>query len=288
MNRQELFEKYSNHLVFRNYRPSSIKHYTGAINRFFQFCISNRDQNNDMLEYAKSYLIHRFNEGISWSGVNVDYSAIRILFVEVLRVEWDYKLVPRPRGRSSLPTVLSGSQIELMINSITNLKHKTIVILMYAAGLRLSEMINLEVAHILIDRSQLKVVSGKGGKDRLVAIPELAVSFLNIYLSAYQPKHWLIEGQPKDCPYSATSISSIIKRAAKRVGIPFSVSAHSLRYAYATHHIENGTDLVSLQNQLGHNNINTTIQYVKLCKFNHRHIKHPIQLLNINKPSQTI
>lgn len=126
-----------------------------------------------MPDYAKAFLVHRFNEGNSWSTVNVDYSAIRILFVHVILLQWDYHFIPRPRGRTSLPSVLSGRQVEAMINSLYNIKHKTIVALMYATGIRIGELINLDVLHLLIDRAQLKVVNGKGGKDRIVAIPNI-------------------------------------------------------------------------------------------------------------------
>jgi site-specific recombinase XerD len=171
-----------------------------------------------------------------------------------------------------------------MINSITNLKHKTIVTLMYATGIRISELINLDVSHVLIDRAQLKVVKGKGGKDRIIAIPDIVLDLLLVYLDIYGPRRILIESYTKGQRYSSSSVAKIIKRAASKAGVPFSVSAHSLRYAYATHHIENGTDLVSLQQQLGHHNITTTIKYVKLCKLNHRHINHPILKLNIKPP----
>ena len=271
MKKSELLSKCKDYLILKNYRPNTIEIYLRSIENFFSYSVISACTDWDMADYAKAFLVHRFKDGKSWSSVNIDYSAIKILFVYVLRLEWDYQLVPRPRGRTSLPSVLSGRQVEAMINNLINLKHKTIVTLMYATGIRISELINLDVSHVLIDRAQLKVVKGKGGKDRIVAIPDIVLHLLHCYLVTYRPRQILIEGHPKQQRYSSSSVTKIIKRTARTVGVPFSVSAHSLRYAYATHHIENGTDLVSLQQQLGHNNISTTIKYVKLCNFNHRH-----------------
>jgi len=288
MKRSELISEYKDYLTLKNYRPQTISSYVWSIEHFLDFSVKLSCSEWDMKDYAKAYLIGKFKEGKSWSSVNIAYSAIRILFVYVLKQEWDYQLIPRPRGRTSLPSVLSGRQVEAMINSINNLKHKTIVTLMYATGIRISELINLDVSDLLIDRAQLKVVKGKGGKDRIIAIPDIVLKLLQHYLYTYQPRHILIEGCPKSKRYSSSSIAKIIKKSAFKAGVPFSVSAHSLRYAYATHHIENGTDLVSLQQQLGHNNITTTIKYVKLCNLNHRHIHHPILKLNIKLPNKII
>jgi len=288
MKKSVLLSQYKDYLTLKNYRVQTIKSYMCSIESFFKFSVISARTDWDMTDYAKAYLVHRFNKGISWSSVNIDYSAIRILFVHVLHLDWDYQLIPRPRGRKSLPTVLSGRQVEAMINSLANLKHKTIVTLMYATGIRISELINLDVDHVLIDRAQLKIVKGKGGKDRIVAIPDTVLKLIQLYLDYYRPRHILIEGHPKSQRYSSSSIGKIIKRAANAADVPFTVSAHSLRYAYATHHIENGTDLVSLQQQLGHNKINTTVNYIKLCKLNRRNINHPILKLNINTPHRII
>ena len=287
MKRTELLRRYEDYLLLKNYRTRTVENYLRSLERFFSFSVRANNSSWDETEYAKAYLVKRFRDGKSWSSVNIDYSAIRLLFVHILRIKWDYQLIPRPRGRTKLPSVLSGRQVEAMINMLINEKHKTIITLMYGTGIRVSELIELQVSDVLLERGQLKVVNGKGGKARIVAIPEVVLVLLRRYLETYKPRKMLIEGFPKGKSYSASSIRKIIKRASAVVGVPFRVSPHSLRYAYATHHIENGTDLVSLQLQLGHKNISTTIKYVKLCKGHHRHINHPIQKLNIKLPLTT-
>jgi len=196
-------------------------------------------------------------------------------------------MIPRPRGKPSVPTVLSGRQIESMINKTSNLKHKTIILLMYSSGIRINELIQLNNSHLLLDRKQLKVEKGKGGKDRIVALPDRAIEILKIYLQIYRPDSILFRGLKPGRRYSSSSVAKIIDRAAKLANVQWKVCPHSLRNAYATHHIENGTDLVSLKYQLGHSNIKTTLKYVKFCKTNHRHIHHPIQKLDIILKSKT-
>ena len=175
-----------------------------------------------------------------------------------------------------------------MINRTSNLKHKTILLLFYTSGIRISELICLNIGDVLFDRLQLKINLGKGGKDRVINIPPITLEFIKAYLEKYKPLVYLFEGLPDYSPYSSTSIRNIIKRAALNANIPFHVTTHSLRYAYATHHIENGTDLVTLQDQLGHSNIKTTIKYVKLCRIENRQLNHPITKLNIDKQLLTI
>jgi site-specific recombinase XerD len=286
MKKGELLSQFKDQLTIKNYRPQTIKSYVCSMENFLEYTIANPQPKRGIKDYARAFLLQRFREGKSWSTVNVDYSAIRMLFVNVLHISWDYEFIPRPRGRSSLPSILSGKQVESMINLVNNLKHKTIITLIYTTGIRIGEVVNLNVSDLLLDRSQLKVADGKGGKDRIIAIPKTGLSMIKSYLEYYRPTKILIEGNPREKRYSRSSISKIIKRSAKSAGVAFAVSAHSLRYAYATHHIENGTDLVYLQHQMGHKQINTTLKYVKLCKNKPRHINHPIAKLNIKLPSQ--
>jgi len=287
MKKSELKQRYHDLLILRNYRSTTIRSYVDAVDRYLSYCIANASASETPLRYAEGFMTSKFKEGASWSSVNVYYSALRLLFVHVLELDWDYEMLPRPRGRAHLPTVLSGSQIEAMIKSIKNIKHQTIVVLMYSTGLRISEVLHLKLAHILYDRRQIKVVDGKGGKDRYVFVPPTTLIFLSRYTAKYRPSSYLFAGMNDTAPYSSSSIRKIIDRAVEKGNIPFKVNPHSLRYAYATHHIENGTDLVTLQHQLGHRNINTTIKYIKLCKVNVHQLNHPIEKLNIGLSTPT-
>jgi site-specific recombinase XerD len=284
MNSKEVLKNYADYLTLINYRPQTKESYIRCITKFLEYCVLHSDQNLSPHEYAKNYLIHRFNSGLTWSSVNIDYSSLRLFFNHVVKVEWDYKFIPRPRGHAKVHTVLSLEEIELLINAVSNLKHKTILILLYSSGVRVGELINLKIADLLLDRDQLKVDRGKGGKDRIIYLPSFCSDVVNTYLLKYKPKKYVIEGHKEGYPYSFSSVRMIIRRLVGKCNIIKDITTHSFRYAYATHHVENGTDLVTLQNQLGHKGIQTTINYIKLCSLQSRQINHPIDLLHIDLP----
>jgi len=288
MKRSVLIRKFTDHLIFRNYSIRTIESYGRSIKAFFDYCSKRSNEECTVSQYAKEFLTYLFSQGRSWSTVNIHYSAIRLLFVHVLQLEWDYNLLPRPKGRPSLPSVLSGRQVESMINHVKNLKHKCILLLFYSSGIRISELIHLDVSHLLIDRAQLRIVKGKGNKDRIVELPGVTMKLLEYYLKRYNPKPMLFEGHPRTQRYSSSSVRKIIQRAGSRAGILFVPTAHSFRYAYATHHLELGTNLVTLQYQLGHSSARTTLKYVKLCKVQSRKMKHPADLLKLDLPIKTI
>lgn len=282
MNSTELQQEYRSYLILKNYRPMTIKSYTLIISHFLQFCKIHRAAHKSVLKYARSYLLKRFNEGKSWSSVNTDYSAILILCQHILHLDWSYKMIPRPRGENKLPQALSGKQIEKMINGIKNIKHKTIMVILYSTGIRSSELINLDIADICMDRRQLHVRLGKGGKDRIVQVPSMTIEFIKTYIRQYKPKRYLFEGQGNSVRYSSSSIRKIVEKAANREAIINKVSTHTLRHSYATHHIMNGTDIITLQKQMGHISIKTTIKYIHICAMRLHKLKHPIASLKIN------
>jgi len=285
MKKSEILLNYTDYLILRNYSQQTIKTYLSAINCFLDYCIVSNNNCSDIQCYVKSFLTQSFKDGKSWSSVNIAYSSLKILLLHVLEESWNYDMLPRPKGRASIPTILSGREVMSMINVTSNFKHKLILILLYTAGLRISELINLDTCHILQDRLQLKVEKGKGGKGRIISLPKFTMKAIQLYLERYSPSTILIQGQSTDKlslnRYSKSSIRKIVNKSAKAVGVKWKVSPHCLRHAYATHHIENGTDLVTLQLQLGHQKITTTIKYVKFCKSKIRHIHHPIEKLSI-------
>ncbi len=286
-----LLHEYKSFLILKNYRPETIKAYTKTIQLFFKYCTSeqNRKQTNQSVQdYAKAYLVKRFRDGKSWSSVNMDYSALIILCRHILKIEWSYELIPRPRALKKLPQILSTQQIEMMINGTKNLKHKTIILLLYTSGIRSSELVHLNIADVCMDRCHLHIRLGKGGRDRIVQIPSITLEFIRGYIWTYKPRKYLFVGQDKSTRYSQSSVRNIIHLAARRQGITQRVNTHCLRHSYATHHIMSGTDLVTLKKQMGHVNIKTTISYIHLCPNWVQQIKHPIENLNIISPMNMV
>ncbi|MBP1841012.1 tyrosine-type recombinase/integrase [Formosa algae] len=182
-----------------------------------------------------------------------------------------------PKKDRLLPNVLSQSQILDLIRCTENLKHRTIIALIYSCGLRIGELINLQRNAIDIDRRQLVVKQGKGRKDRYIILAESCVPLLLNYIFTYQPKQYLFEGQ--NLPqYRAESIRAFLKRSCAKAKITKRVTPHTLRHSYATHLLEQGIDIRYIQELLGHSRPETTMIYTHVTKKDLLHIKSPLDI----------
>lgn len=162
--------------------------------------------------------------------------------------------------------------------SFQNLKHKTIITAIYSAGLRISEAVNLKVNDIDSGRMVIRISGAKGYKDREVMLSEKLLVLLRAYYKKYKPTDWLFEGQ-KGGKYSTTSIQKVFKRALLKAKIPKNATVHTLRHSFATHLLENGTDIKFIQEFLGHNSIKTTQIYTHLSNSSKSTIKSPLDSL---------
>ncbi len=170
---------------------------------------------------------------------------------------------------------------------VENLKHKAILVTAYSAGLRVSEVVNLRVTDVNSDRMQLFIERAKGKKDRMVPLAQITLLVLRAYVKEYKPKHWLFEGQFSGEPYSIRSAQIIFKEAYQQFNIPKNVGFHSLRHSYATHLLENGTDLRYIQNLLGHNDIKTTLRYTHVSNDKLVKIESPLDKI-MRKANQSL
>jgi site-specific recombinase XerD len=258
-------------MVYRNYSPRSIKTYIdllSVVSRHFR-------KGPDLISISelKDYLFTRIEQDkLSASSVNQTISAFKILFKDVLDREW-------PRRPKLLPIVLSKEEVSHLLNSIRNRKHYCLIALAYASGLRLGEVISLKPCDIDSDRMQLKVRGGKGCKDRYTLLPGLLLEKLREYFRYYRPVTYLFEGQKPGRPYSATSAQSVLKKAMKSAGITKNASFHTLRHSFATHLLEQGTNVRIIQELLGHRSLKTTTVYLHICNLNPSLIKSPLDAL---------
>jgi site-specific recombinase XerD len=179
--------------------------------------------------------------------------------------------IKRPK---KLPDVLSLEEVKQIIDSIDNLKHKTIISLIYSCGLRISECINLKSSDIDSKRMLIKIVQSKGNKDRYLQLSPKLLELLRIYFKSYNPNENLFQGQFRD-EYSARSIQNILKRALHKCNIKKRITVHSLRHSFATHLLEQGTDIRIIQEILGHKDIRTTQIYTHISKTKLSQIKNP-------------
>jgi site-specific recombinase XerD len=231
------------------------------------------DQIKKYLHYCKT------ERGLSVSTINQTISALKILFQDILDRPWGDIRIKRPRNIKYLPDILSREEIFKMIQLTTNLKHKAIIAVLYSSGIRRQELLDLKINDIDSKRMLIRVRYGKGNKSRDALLSENTLKILRIYFSFYHPKQYLFEGYRPGIPYSAESVNKVIGRATQKAGITKNIHAHSLRHTFATHLLEQGTNLKMIQKLLGHSSMHSTNVYLHLAKTDFNNVKNPFDEL---------
>lgn len=196
---------------------------------------------------------------------NQTVCALRFLYGVSLGKEWDIKHIPFPKQDKKLPVVLSRGEVNRLLATVENLKHRTLLMTLYGTGLRLSEGLGLCIRDIDSQRMVLRVRQGKGHKDRYVPLGETLLEQLRVYWKQYRPAHWLFTGKDDSSPLTTGSVQRVCQRAAQKAGLRKRVTPHVLRHCFATHHLEAGKDLKTIQIWLGHRNLNTTSIYLHVA-----------------------
>ena len=214
-------------------------------------------------------------EHCSFSTQKQLIGALRLFYREVYKREIEISYLYPDRKQKFLPTVLSPEEVKGVLSNIKNLKHRCIIMTLYGAGLRVGEVCNLAIGDIDSKRMFIHVREGKGLKDRMVPLPAKLLDELRKYWIAYKPSDFLFPGQQGGA-YSSKSVQVILKRASQKAGIRKNVTPHCLRHSYATHLLEQGTDIRVIQQLLGHNSIKTTQLYLHISKAEYAKIKSPL------------
>ena len=217
---------------------------------------------------------------MSASYQNQAINAIKFYYERVLGGKRKFYFIERPLKEKALPVVLNHAEVIAIIKATPNIKHRAMLILAYSSGLRVSELLKLKIKDIDSERMQIRVEQAKGKKDRYTLLSEKALIIFRDYFKQYKPKEWLFEGIGGGA-YSARSIQEVIQYAAKRAGILKKVSMHTLRHSFATHLLENGTDLRYIQNLLGHSSSKTTEVYTHVTTQGFKQIVSPLDHLNL-------
>jgi len=248
----------------RNYSERTIRSYISILAQFSTYYKRSPDQLslNQLKDYAR-YLLEV--KKIAHSTINQLISAWKILQVDILGHPWEPFRLKRPRLQKRLPEVLSQAETKRLVNAPRNLKHRTLLQLTYLCGLRRSEVLHLQPGDIDAGRKVVRVVHGKGNKSREIPISLSFIEQLRAYYRLYRPKTYLFEGYVAGQPYSETSFSHVIKKAAQLAGIQKKVFPHVLRHCFATHLLERGLNLKRVQLLLGHNAMKTTSVYLHLA-----------------------
>ncbi len=272
-------EEFLQKLELKQYSLNTAKTYINLFEVFINH-YKEKDLNHISEIDIRQYLQLLVQQQKSHSYINQMINSIKFYYEVVLEMPNRFYSIERPIKRETLPKVISLEEVQLIINNTNNIKHKCIVSLLYSAGLRRSELLNLKFEDIDSKRMVITVKNGKGNKDRLTLLSESVLKDLRVYYAAWKPKIYLFEGA-KGKQYTATSILKIIDNASKKGGIRKKVTPHMLRHSFATHLLENGTDLRYIQVLLGHSSTRTTEVYTQVAINNIKAIKSPIELLNL-------
>ena len=225
---------------------------------------------------VRSYFLYCINElKLSENTIHSRINAIKFYFEKVLHREKFFYEIPRPKKQSQLPKVIHPKDLKKLFDVTTNLKHNTMLKLSYGMGLRVSEIINIKITDIDSKMMRVFIERAKGKKDRYANLPESILEQLRVYFKQYKPSEYLFEGQYGG-QYSARSAQQIFKNALAKANINKDVSFHSLRHSFATHLLENGTDIRFIQELLGHKDIKTTLLYTHVSDNSTRKIKSPL------------
>ena len=253
-------------LRVRNYSQRTVETYVMRVAKFAQHF----GKAPDLLgpEEIRLYQLHLVKERCSsWSVFNQTVCALRFFYRICLNRQWTVHQIPFPRQEKKLPVVLSRQEINRLWGAVDNLKHRTVLMTIYAAGLRLSEALHLRVEDIDSQRMALRVRRGKGGKDRYAPLSETLLEQLRSYWRQCQPSGWLFPGRDAGSSLSHSSVQRVCKVTALKAGLGKTVSPHTLRHSFATHLLEAGTDLKTIQVLLGHRSLSTTSVYLHVAVY---------------------
>lgn len=259
----------------KRYSESTIESYSEVIAIFFAYYSDKQIfeiTNNDIISFNTKYIIEK---KLSFSYQNQFVNAIKLFFKKNYSRNLEIEDIERPRRPKKLPKVIAKNDVKRMLKSIRNEKHKMALTMIYACGLRRSELINLKLEHINSKRKTLTIFNGKGFKDRVLPLSDKLLEQIKKYYFLYKPKVYLIEGQYKSTPYSEASLEKIFHKYLENIIKTHNFTLHCLRHSYATHLLESGTDLRYIQTLLGHKSSKTTEIYTWVSMKSLQNIKNP-------------
>jgi integrase/recombinase XerD len=280
MNIQDYLQRYTERLQIQRYSPSSIKNYTSTLFQFLTIasCQFTNVEEIDVVAIEKYIFWKIKKDNISASHQRIILTSISKFYELVFDKRINLKHIYPQRKEHKIPNYLTFAEIKKLIDVTSNLKHKSIIMLLYSGGLRLSEVINLKITDIDSNSMTITIRQAKGKKDRQVMLSEKFLLILRQYYLKYKPSYFLFEGQ-NSLQYSGRSIQQIVKESAIKSEINKTVSPHILRHSFATHLLEAGTDIRYIQELLGHNHLKTTEIYTHIIDAAKNKIKSPLDRL---------
>lgn len=265
-------------MALRNMSPSTLRVYTSAVGRFAAYHHQSPDKLG--IEHVRDFRLHLLARGLKARSINPIVGALRFFYGTTLGNKALAEQIPFARAEDTLPAVLSREQVLQLLKAEPDVMMRTIFITIYAAGLRISEAVKLATGNINSQRMVIHVRGAKGHKDRYVMLSEQLLNILRTYWKTNQPPgQFLFPGPLDGRPITARSVQRAFRQAADRAGLDADVSPHTLRHSFATHLLEQGTDIRVIQQLLGHNNINSTTRYTRVAISTICQIQSPLEHL---------
>lgn len=277
-----LTQRMAGDMKIRNMSPRTIDTYTYHITHFERFL--NKPAEQASPEDVRSFQLYLIEERhVSWSAFNQAVCALRFLYRTTFPRDWHVTMIPFGKKPKVLPAVLSNEEVDRLLQCVANLKHRTLLATLYAAGLRLSEGSHLKVSDVDSQRMLLRVAAGKGNKERLVPMSPRLLDELRNYWRVLRPPAYLFPGQTPDRAISGTTVQKAFKMAALRAGIHKTVTPHTLRHTYATGLLEAGVDFLTIGRLLGHKSFTRTMIYLHVRRPHLERTPSPLDWLPVRQ-----
>ncbi|MBS3152523.1 tyrosine-type recombinase/integrase [Candidatus Woesearchaeota archaeon] len=282
MNQEEvdkLLKKLEVDLKIKGFTKATIKTYLTHSQDFLKF--TNKEPLQTTIDDVKLYQVALSDKNAKPATVILKLSAIKFLFNKVLKHKIINDDIEYPKSQKKIPDALTKEEVQKLLSTIKNFKHKLLLEFMYGSGLRVSECVNFKVRDLNLDNFTAKVISGKGNKQRMIILSKDFVSSIRNYLNLREEKsEWLFSSKNLDKPMTARMAQKVIEKAAKEAGFQKRVYCHILRSSFATHLLEGNVDIRYIQELLGHSSISTTQRYTKVSMEQLRKIKSPLDNIN--------
>jgi integrase/recombinase XerD len=276
--------KLEQELFLKRYSRHTVKTYLCFFKEYTIWLGKNRSPESQEKEGIRIFLYQwiKFKKA-SATAQNQMINALKFYYEKVLKRERTVYDLPRPKKSIHLPKIFSEREIKTLLQSPQNIKHQCILLTIYSTGIRLSELLNLRIQDIDSKRMSVFIKGGKGKKDRYTVLSPMLLKHLRHYYKLYFPEYWLFEGRDGG-QYSPRSVQQVLRRAISKSGVNSFGTVHTLRHSFATHLLENGTDLRYIQHLLGHSSTKTTEIYTHITKHHMAKLKSPLDFLGMREP----
>ncbi len=275
-----------NGMKLRGFAPKTQKSYLSAVSGLAKYYNRSPDTlNQDDIQKYLLYLIEK--RKLAYSTCNIVLSAFKFFFKEILKKKTEFIDIPCSKSRKKLPVVLSIGEVKRIFCAANIFKHKVLLMTTYSAGLRVSEVVKLRPEHIESKRMMIRVEQGKGNKDRYTLLSKHLLPELKEYWKMYRPGKWLFFGHDPNKPMPTATAQKIYYKAKRTAGINKGRGIHTLRHCFATHLLEAGTDLRTIQLMMGHRSLKSTTIYTHVRKIQIASVKSPLDLIDIDDLRRT-